>query len=151
YFRIGAGAKAVTACRKPGTKCFEVVDFTVEYDLNAPVLVAHRLASFGAEVDDGQAAMPKPHAIRDVDAVRIGAPMRQSVAHRKQRQAIDGLSGIGADHAAYSAHSASSLLAKFFETRRRSRGRIGTNQGPSRQERWRALCARRRARISHEP
>ena len=84
-----------------------VVDLAVEGDLDAAVLVAHRLPPGGAEIDDGEAAVAEDDAavLGLPQALVVGSAVAHGVAHGGDSAAVN--AGAVAPHDAdYPAHGA---------------------------------------------
>ena len=101
------GAHAVAGGNQFRTQFGIVIDFAVEQDTNRKILVPHRLMAAG-DIDDREAAEAEMKRVLglDVEAVVVGAAMRDRVRHRLQVGA-----GAGADEPGQAAHRAISGAA----------------------------------------
>ena len=85
----------------------EVVDLTVENDLQGLVLVCDRLRA-AREVDDAQPPHADAHALLDEEAVVIGAPVPNGAGHGTEY--FWGNASVGREDSHDSAHSGSHVF-----------------------------------------
>src|SRR5207249_4833365 len=83
HLRIGGGIEGMPEVFQLGLKFSEVINFSVEYHPNRAILVVHRLVP-GLQVDDAQAAHPKPHALTHIEALIVRAAVGERCTHRLQ-------------------------------------------------------------------
>jgi hypothetical protein len=85
-FGVGGSGEMVTTRYEIMTKLFEVVYFTVKNNVDAGILVTHRLVA-GTEVDDSKPPMTKPNNKTTISRIRlkkaliIGPPVRDNPSH----------------------------------------------------------------------
>ena len=84
---IGVGLERVAGRLELRAQLAEVVDLTVEDDLHAPVLVAHRLRSV-REVDDRQAAKSQARVLGFEEALVVRTAMLLHAGHRFEQPSI---------------------------------------------------------------
>jgi hypothetical protein len=96
---ITAGCKAVSAFLKFPAQILKVIYLSIEDNPDGLILIRHGLAA-RHKVDDGQAAMPKQHALSLIDAFTI----RPAVGKGKGHFLNDSGIGARADYAANTAH-----------------------------------------------
>ena len=85
-FGVGVGAEDMAERLEFGHQLLEVVDFAVEHDDHAAVLVEQRLLA-GGQVDDRQPPMSKPHARLQMQATLVGAAVELGFVHAMQQLA----------------------------------------------------------------
>ena len=102
-FGVCVRAEAMAARHEIRAHVGEVVDLAVEDHPDRAVLVGDRLVA-GREVDDAQAAEAEADARPRVEAVGIGAAVRDDRGHRRQRVPIDGTIGVEVELSGDSAH-----------------------------------------------
>src|SRR5260370_30045967 len=81
-------AEAMALFRQFIGQRLEVVDFAVERDRYAAVLVEQRLMAAG-DIDDGEATMTEADSRREVKAAAVGAAMGNAVGHASEEARID--------------------------------------------------------------
>ena len=68
-----------------------------------PVFIRERLVA-RREVDDAQAPMPEPHAVAEIETVRVGPAVADGVGHRAEQIGIDHPAGVPRQFACNAAH-----------------------------------------------
>src|ERR1700676_912778 len=101
--RVASGAITVTACLKVVAQVPVVIDFAVEDDPNAFVLIADGLVS-GLDVDNAKAAHCQCDILLDKKAVIVGPAVDDLLVHRSQSITTHALVRLGMENAADSAH-----------------------------------------------
>src|SRR5258706_9255366 len=108
-FRVAGGAEDMAMLLEIPAQLAIVVDLAVEHDPDRAVLVGDRLESI-VEVNDAQAAHADGHAVAHVDALIVGAAMRDDTAHGADL-VLANLPSVPANDACDAAHVNLSLPA----------------------------------------
>src|SRR5881275_3181542 len=102
-FRVALGGERVAARDQTAPQLRVVVDLPVEHDHRRPILVEDRLVT-AREVDDAEATHAQADGTVYVDALVVGAPMPDGVAHLPNHGRGDGMSRVAMDDADDAAH-----------------------------------------------
>src|SRR3989449_10834298 len=92
HFGVGPGREGVAEPFELRPQVLMIVDLAVEYDPLRGSACRHRLRPAGGEVEDGQSAVPQPHAERSVAVpvrgVRYDGVMELTPAHPTEQEAL---------------------------------------------------------------
>ena len=72
HLRIGRPTEAMAAFLELPTQCLMIVDLAVVHDVDAPILVGHRLPPGRRQIDEGEPAMDQLAVLVAVIAAPVG-------------------------------------------------------------------------------
>src|SRR5215469_5179069 len=104
HFGIAVCVKAVAAVFQSCTKLGKVIDFTVEYDPDSPILVVNWLAAHG-KIDNAEPPHAQACAAHDMDPFIIRAAVHDGLTHSAYIRSIGHIAAVTANDAGYSTHS----------------------------------------------
>ncbi len=101
---VGPGMENVAASFQLSAQFQEVVDFSVERDIQVAIRRRHGLAAGVRQIDDRQAAMAQTDGAVGPYAVAVGAAMRDEIAHRPDRSGVHRTPGLEVEPSRDPAH-----------------------------------------------
>src|SRR5439155_17365743 len=81
HLGVGAGAKAMAPRLQPRAQGLEAEELAVVREPDRAVLVRHRLAARGAEVEDGEPAVGEAETAVAVEALVVGPAVGEGARH----------------------------------------------------------------------